>query len=616
MAQSIVMAVLMVTATALTLAGVLLIAALFERRHGTGQGAAAGLGGNRVDAVFLFEDGALIDANERAEALLERLGGETAPWPALRRFLQTGMLDIDAALQRLPESRSVALAAGDGSGLAMRAEWLSGSLRLTISDSAADEGGILLDRLSLRAMEEELALLRQLSEVMPAIAWREDAEGKVIWANHAYLRNLAPARGGDAAIAWPLPALFSAGAAGSTARATLSGESGRGEYWFDIMRIADGDGQLAFALPADSAHRAEKTRRAFVQTLTKTFATLPTGLAVFDRARRLQLFNPALADLTGLEPEFLTSRPGLEGFLNRLREKRILPEPRDFRSWSRRLLEIEKGAETSDFEETWLLPGGQTYRVSASPHPDGALAFLIEDVTSEIHMSRNIRAELENCQSALNLLDEAIALFSHEGHLVHANAAFSGLWTLEGEDSIGGVSLSAALEAWREASADPALWDRIATITRRGNAEMSVSGEMELADGERLHVKARRAGNGMVMIGFSPVEDASGAEKPAPAGAAPTAMLQTRSAKQPQAAKVAPRAAVDGADDIGGTVSGIGDAAPAGADRKHHASHAEGPADEGTNRAKEGQSPGLNAGKPKGRVLRTRRGAQVVRASA
>lgn len=509
----------MVAATALTLAGVLLVSAAYERHRSASRRARAKLGGNRLDAVFLFEDGVLIDANERAEALLERLGGDVSPWQALRRFLQAGIPDIDSMLESLPETRAVTQAAGDGSGLTLRAEWLSGSLRLTISDSAADEGGILLDRFSLRAMEEELGLLRRLYEAMPAMAWREDAAGKIIWANHAYLRHLSPLRAAGAAaggdndvMVWPLPALFSAGAPGSTTRATLAGGAGQREYWFDVTRLADGDGQLVFAMPADSAHRAEKTRQAFVQTLTKTFATLPTGLAVFDRARRLQLFNPALADLTGLEPEFLTSRPGLEGFLNRLREKRILPEPRDFRSWSRRLLEIEKGVETSEFEETWLLPSGQTYRVSASPHPDGALAFLIEDFTSEIHMSRNIRAELENCQSALNLLDEAIILFSQDGHMVHANAAFSRLWTLEGEDAIGGVTLAAALENWREASADPALWDKIAGIARRNHAETLVSGEMRLADGERLQVSARRAGNGMMMIAFSGLSQEAGAD--------------------------------------------------------------------------------------------------------
>lgn len=509
MAQSILMAALMVAATGLTVAGVLFIAAAIDRRRELGRRAAAQLGKNRLDAVFLFEDGTLIDANERAEALLRRLDTDAQPWPRLRRFLQAGLPDIDTVLDNLPETGSRILAAGDGSGMTLRAEWLSGSMRLTVSDNAADDGGVLLDRLSLRAMEDELTLLRRVSEMMPAITWREDAQKRVIWANQAYLRHLATMHGGDGGdggddrvIPWPLPALFAAGAPGSTMRATLAIGPGQRESWFDVMRVSDGEGQLAFALPADSAHRAEKTRQAFVQTLTKTFATLPTGLAVFDRARRLQLFNPALADLTGLEPEFLTSRPGLEGFLNRLREKRILPEPRDYRSWSRRLLEIEKGAETSDFEETWLLPTGQTYRVSASPHPDGALAFLIEDFTSEVHMSRHIRAELENCRNALDLLDEAIALFSQEGQLVHANTAFSRLWAFEGEEAIGGVSLASALENWREASADPGLWNRIAGIAGRGQAGMSASGEMLLNDGESLHVNARRAGSGLLMIGF------------------------------------------------------------------------------------------------------------------
>ena len=506
MAQSILMAVIMVAASALTLAGVLLLSAAIDRHRSKARRSAERLGGNRLDAVFLFEDEALIDANERGEALLKRLGGDVAPWQSLCRFMQASLPGIDAALADLPQTRSIALAASDGSDLTMRAEWLAGSLRISLSDSSADGGGILLDRLSLRALEDELALLRRLAERLPGIAWREDAEGQVIWANQAYLRHLEHAASGKAGaegvFAWPLPTLFAAGAPGSTTRATLAGGSGRREAWFDVMRLADGDGQLVFALPADSAHRAEKTRRAFVQTLTKTFATLPTGLAVFDRTRRLQLFNPALADLTGLEPEFLTSRPGLEGFLNRLREKRILPEPRDFRSWSRRLLEIEKDAQTSEFEETWLLPSGQTYRVSASPHPDGALAFLIEDFTSEVHMSRNIRAELETCQSALDMLDEGIVLFSGDGMMVQNNSVFSRLWTLEGEDAITGVTLQAALDNWREASDDPALWDRIAALASRAHAETSVSGEMRLADGETLEVRARRGGNGLIMIGF------------------------------------------------------------------------------------------------------------------
>jgi PAS domain-containing protein len=50
--------------------------------------------------------------------------------------------------------------------------------------------------------------------------------------------------------------------------------------------------------------RAQQAQKNFVQTLTKTFATLSIGLAIFDRNRQLMLFNPALIDLTALPPIF------------------------------------------------------------------------------------------------------------------------------------------------------------------------------------------------------------------------------------------------------------------------------------------------------------------------
>ena len=90
--------------------------------------------------------------------------------------------------------------------------------------------------------------------------------------------------------------------------------------WYDC-HVHEVAGQtVAIALPADAAVRAERALREFVQTLTKTFADLPIGLAIFDRDRNLQLFNPALIDLTGLATGFLTARPTLYAFLDRLRE--------------------------------------------------------------------------------------------------------------------------------------------------------------------------------------------------------------------------------------------------------------------------------------------------------
>ncbi|NCW08109.1 MAG: diguanylate cyclase, partial [Rhodobacterales bacterium] len=72
--------------------------------------------------------------------------------------------------------------------------------------------------------------------------------------------------------------------------------------------------------------RAQQAQKNFVQTLTKTFATLSIGLAIFDRNRQLMLFNPALIDLTALTADFLSARPNLLTAFDKLWDNQIMPE--------------------------------------------------------------------------------------------------------------------------------------------------------------------------------------------------------------------------------------------------------------------------------------------------
>ena len=497
------LALVLVGTSALTALAILMFAGALgkPRIRATGAVTAAG------DAAFLFDGQTLLDANQRGHRLLESLrrtaGEDSTDWGRLTRHLLREFPDLTQALTDLPTTRHALLKGPDGRETDLRLDWVEGMQRLTLIDTLAEDASIVLDRLSYRALQEELTLLRQVCESAPLLLWRETDGGQVTWANDAYLRRASDSQRGEP-MSWPLPSLFPVAEPGAGARVGLPATGNARPAWFDVTRIDDGDGTLVYALPADEAHQAERTKRDFIQTLTKTFATLPIGLAVFDRARRLQMFNPALTDLTELEPEFLLSRPGIEGFLNRMREKHVMPEPRDYRTWARRLLEIETSAPGGDFAETWSLPGGQTYRFSASSHPDGALAFLIEDITSETHLTRNVRAEMETSQSVLNQLDDAIAVFAPNGHLVLTNTAFTRLWTLEGEESLGAVTLPEALQNWREASNDPDLWARVAALGRAGASDgKPVRGVMRMEDGETLTIEARRTSTGALMIAFS-----------------------------------------------------------------------------------------------------------------
>jgi PAS domain-containing protein len=447
MEQGLALALMIVLTSVLTGTGVLLIfAALTPRSRSAGALDDKGC----QDAVFLFDQGLLIDTSAQGARLLDTLlpGGRgqrnRRAWQALAAYLGQRFPDFDCSATWPGQDTESTLASSDDS-LILRQEWIAGSLRMTLHEKSDAQGVVVMDRLSHGAMTQEIDILRQALDLAPTAIWAENDRGRVTWANGAYLKLLCRAQP-DVTLVWPLPRLFEPLQDGDRSRVGLHVAGGQ-VLWFDLFAQASSAGTLHFAQPADLAQQAEQSRKQFVQTLTRAFATLPTGLAVFDKTRRLQVFNPALTELTRLEPEFLLSCPGLEGFLNRLREKRTLPEPRDYQAWSRRLLEIERAATGVDFEEDWVLGDGRVLRVTARPHPDGALAFLIEDASASSDLSRQARAGLETLGDLLEILPAPIAVFAADGALQMANSAFSALTSSDAQ-SLDCPGLTDTLALW------------------------------------------------------------------------------------------------------------------------------------------------------------------------
>ena len=293
--------------------------------------------------------------------------------------------------------------------------------------------------------------------------------------------------------------------------------------WFDVHRHALDDGALRFAVPADATVRAERALREFVQTLTKTFADLPIGMAIFDRQRQLQLFNPALIDLTQLGADFLSARPTLYALLDRLREARMMPEPKDYRSWRQQMTALEQAAAAGHHVETWSLPGGQTYRVTGRPHPDGAVAFLFEDITSEVSLTRRFRAELELGQSVIDAMDEAIAVFLPSGELATSNAAYAELWGVDPGATLGRVTLLDSVRVWQEQTRPSPMWSRIRGFVGRIDERKVWGGEVELGSGQRLACRFVPLPAGATLAGFSRVGALADTRLPATQRNHPTA---------------------------------------------------------------------------------------------
>ncbi len=457
-------------------------------------------------AIFLFDGHELVDATGAARALLNTIPGVGSPWNRLSIYFSERISDFDIEFARLRERGEVTLAGKVGRTIQLHAESVGDMTRLTVIDLQAEGQAILVDTLSQRAQAEEITALRETLEAAPIIVWREDKDGTIVWANSAYLDCVAENWDIDRdELAWPIPAIFPNGVSfkGTGAqRQMLRSASGGSTRWYECHRFPSGSGDLNFAIPADAVVKAEVSLREFVQTLTKTFAHLPIGLAIFDRQRQLALFNPALVDLTSVGADFFSARPTLFSFLDRLREAQVIPEPKDYRSWRATMAELEKAAASGFYEETWTLPSGQTYRVTGRPHPDGAVAFLLEDISAEISLTRHFRTEIELGQSVVDTLDEAIAVFSPAGELILSNTCYDTLWGVEPGVTLGTVTILDSIRVWQAATEASPIWGEIRDFVGSFSERVEWGGEATLHTGETLACRVVPLPGGATLVGF------------------------------------------------------------------------------------------------------------------
>jgi len=466
------------------------------------------------DIVLLFDDEHLIDATPEGRRFLDGGPAGLSEWQRFCALVVPRFPGFTERIARLAQEGSAVLTEAGGEAQ-IAATWLDGVMRVTLHlPLAGDETG-LPDAQSLAAMTAELATLRDVVEAMPTPAWQRDEAGGVAWANSAYLDLLREGRDAETPLAWPLPQLFSPPSDDGKAPHRVAIRTGTGdERWYDCVSVVTHGTPLNFALPAGATVRAETALRNFVQTLTKTFAELPIGLAVFNRSRELVLFNPAMSELFNLEPEFLSGRPTLVSLLDQLRETRMMPEPKDYRSWREAILRLERDARDGVYSDTWTLPSGQVYRVTGRPHPDGAVAFLFEDISAEMSLTRRFRGEIETGQAVIDSFDEAIAVFSSAGILTMSNIAYAELW---GDDPLlvmGTTDIASATSQWQARSVGGEAGDA-ADIARVIRQRQPWAGTLELCDGTHLSCRTQPIAGGAMLVTFDIVETALGRERPA-----------------------------------------------------------------------------------------------------
>lgn len=447
---------------------------------------------------FLFRDEDLQHASDTATHLFQLIPGQD-DWHALRERLINRFPGLPEHPAGSGEQSMTVLARHVEDKAALSLTRVGEFTQVHMLEDAVPEN---VQSKSVRALRHELADLRRASDTTPHAIWQVDTRGHVTWHNAAYEKLYKRVQN---SLPKPETPVFKANS-GLDPKAvqrvsTVSPKDGRKD-WYDVNAISVGDITIFHAVNVNAVVKSEIAQRNFVQTLAKTFAQLPIGLAIFDRDGQLALFNPALIDLTGLPADFLSGRPKLMSFFDRLREYRRMPEPKNYSSWRQQIADVIAAATDGRYQETWTLETGQTYRVRGRPHPDGAIAFLIEDISAEVSLTRNFRAELELGQSLMDTFEDGLVVFSPSGVLTFCNAAYRRLWGLDPDNSFADVTIADSVHAWKTLCAPGARWANLTDFVLEYGERKSWEMPVLLATGDPLACHVSRIASGATVIRF------------------------------------------------------------------------------------------------------------------
>ncbi|WP_024354429.1 PAS domain-containing sensor histidine kinase [Brevundimonas naejangsanensis] len=362
-----------------------------------------------------------------------------------------------------------------------------------------------------------------LAEQSPAPTWVVDGAGRLVWANSAWLvetgaetlaeareRGLSFDRGADGVVAETLRL----NARQDGFRWTTAG--GRRRAWKILAEpLAGGRGAvIAFAIEMTEAEETRDTLRRHVEAHDETLNHLADAVAIFGPSKRLAFHNTAFQSLFGVDPAWLDERPTHAELLDRLRQKRLLPEVVDYARWKADELDFYGAAQASP-DDSWSLPDGRTLRVVRQPHPLGGILLIFSDITGELQLRSRYNAQIQVQRATLDKLNDAVAVFGSDGRLRLHNEAFETFWGVAGERLNEAGDFDAVAALCRPVLPDAALWLGLKARVADPDPEsrVPIAGEGRTEDGRSAAWQTRPLPDGATLVAFSDVTARRGLEQ-------------------------------------------------------------------------------------------------------
>jgi len=475
-----------------------------EGRAGAFDWAAEAFG----EALILIDDSlpSLIGGEDALAACAEALGTDKAD--------PQGVIDVLAALDADHARRLDALFS-QGEACAFEAQGSRGAICV----DGRSAGALAWLRLRIAAPERAgLPAAARLADFIDARhdpAWIAGPDGVPTWANRAWLdavgaADVEAARQSGASLDMGVDAMARAAAKLGARQERLHWVSlGRGRRALRIqVQPLEGGAVAMWADDVTTMETAPETLARHTAAHHRLLSEIGDAVAVFGPDRRLVFHNPAFAALWDLEPAWLAEGPSHGDLIDRLRQRRRLPETVDYAAFKAEELARHEALSASP-EAIWRLPSERTVRVLSQPHPAGGLTLLCSDITPELRLKTQFNHLIEVQRATLDKLTDAVAVFGADARLKLHNEAFERFWGVSAEqmaqapdfDEVADLCVARLHDRqfWRE------LKGRITDPDPRARAPVQV--ELTTAGRRIVAFQSRPLPDGATLVSFVDVTD-------------------------------------------------------------------------------------------------------------
>jgi PAS domain-containing protein len=355
---------------------------------------------------------------------------------------------------------------------------------------------------------------REILETLPIPVWMRGPGQAIAWANRAFLSilgfsSLEDAVTANAALEWSerdltIRALESRGPVECRASVIVRGES----RVFAMGLAPMGEASVAgFATDVTDFVRMESRLQLISDAQEDMIERIPFAVATFDSDLKLAGFNNAYAEMWELPKNWLETHPAYGDILDRLRDRRRLPEQRSFPEWKTAQLQSFGSAQRRG-EEFWHLPNGKSIRLVIQPHLAGGVFVLFQDITERLRLESSLNLLTQVQKATLDTLDEGIAIFGTDGRLVLHNALFAKMWKLS-EDELGGQPHFAEIaNICTTRIGRDGIWGIVSCGVNSATPEsFGEWGKTRRADGRIISLALSRLPNGATVVTFTDLTD-------------------------------------------------------------------------------------------------------------